>query len=62
MENVLNYEELQKLAMKNYTKGGDVVVECWDKRAFDDYCAEVGPMTESDALHLFRMYKSACQW
>jgi hypothetical protein len=33
----LTYEEFVALAKENYTKGGDVVVECWEKYQFDDY-------------------------
>lgn len=58
MAKALTYEELIALAEKHYNKGGDVVVECWDRRQFDDYVGEFGPITRSDALALFRLNKS----
>lgn len=55
---VMNYKQFQEFAMKNYAKGGDCVVECWDEESFRVYCAEFGPMTEEKALSLFRLYSS----
>lgn len=57
MAKALTYEELIEYAMKHYGKGGDVVVECWGRREFDEYVKEVGPVTKSQALRLFRLYK-----
>lgn len=54
----MSYKEFQQLAMKNYSKGGDCVVECWDEQSFNTYCAEYGPMTEEKAFELFRLYQS----
>ena len=54
----LDYESLMALAMKHYANGGDCVVECWDRKTFDEYCRQTcGPMTEQDALDLFQLYK-----
>ena len=54
----MSYKEFQQLAMENYSKGGDCVVECWDEHSFNAYCAEYGPMTEEKAFELFRLYQS----
>lgn len=53
----LTYEELVKLAEENYTKGGDVVCECWDKEFFDTYVEMFGPMTRDKALKMFEETK-----
>ena len=53
----MTYEEMEKLAMENYNNGGDVFVECWDEREFDEYVEFYGPMTEVKALELFAMWK-----
>ena len=49
MAMTMNYKQFQELAMKNYTKGGDCVVECWDELSFRYYCEEFGPMTKEKA-------------
>lgn len=43
----LTYEEFVALAKENYTKGGDVVVECWERYQFDDYVKMFGPVTKN---------------
>ncbi|MCI8828500.1 MAG: hypothetical protein HFE98_06560 [Ruminiclostridium sp.] len=58
MAKALTYEELIEYAMKHYSKGGDVVVECWGRNEFDGYVKEVGPITKSQALRLFRLYRA----
>lgn len=52
----LTYEEFQKLAQENYTKGGDRVVECWDKKAYIQECKANGPITKKRALEIFKLY------
>ena len=51
---VLSFEEFIALAMKHYNKGGDGYVECWDRKVFDEYVADCGPITRSRALGMFR--------
>lgn len=58
MKNALSYDDFIVLAKKNYAKGGDVVVECWDKKAFEYYTKEFGTITKTKAMNMFRMYKS----
>lgn len=41
-EKALTYEEFIALAKENYTKGGDVAAECWDKKVFDGYVKILG--------------------
>lgn len=53
----LTYEEFVALAKENYNKGGDVVVECWERYEFDYYVKEFGPVTKTKALQMFRSYK-----
>lgn len=50
----LTYEELIEYAMAHYNRGGDVTVECCDKKWFDDYVAQFGPITKRVALQMFR--------
>lgn len=54
----LTYEEFIALAKENYTKGGDVAVECWEKYQFEDYAKLFGPVTEARALQMFRQWRS----
>ena len=54
----LTYEEFISLAKENYNKGGDVAVECWERREFDYYVNEFGPVTKTKALQMFRMWRS----
>ena len=53
----LTYEEFVALAKENYTKGGDVAVECWEQREFDFYVKEFGPVTKTKAMRMFRQWK-----
>ena len=46
------------MARENYAKGGDVVVECWEKYQFEDYVKMFGGMTETKALQMFRQWKN----
>ncbi len=54
----LTYEEFIALAKENYTKGGDVVVECWERYQFDYYVKEFGPVTKTKAMRIFRDYRA----
>lgn len=51
--NPLTYEELISLALEYYEKGGDVVYECWDENAFNEYVSLFGPIYKKDALKIF---------
>ena len=53
----LTYEEFIALAKENYSKGGDVAVECWEKYQFDEYVEMFGPVTKTRALRMFRQWK-----
>ncbi len=54
----LTYEEFIELAKENYTKGGDIAVECWERGQFEDYVKMFGGMTETKALQMFRQWKN----
>lgn len=54
----MSYEELMTFALQYYNEGGDGVYECWDKRTFDEYVAEFGPITKRKALAMFHSYES----
>lgn len=54
----LTYEEFIALAKENYNKGGDVIVECWERYQFDDYVKMFGAITKTKAMRMFREYKS----
>ena len=56
MAKAMTYEELIEYAEKHYNKGGDSVVECWDKKTFDIYVKEFGPITKRRALQMFKLY------
>lgn len=53
-KNGLTYEELIDLAKKHYNDGGDGVVECWDRNAFDSYVIMFGPITERVAMSIIK--------
>ena len=52
----MNYEELIAFALEHYNEGGDGVYECWDRRTYEEYIAEFGPITKSKALKMFNQY------
>lgn len=54
----LTYEEFIALAQENYCKGGDVIVECWEKSQFDEYVRMFGAITKTAAIKMFRQYES----
>ena len=51
----MTYEELIEYAKQHYDKGGDGVYECWDRKTFDEYVEEFGPITKSKALEMFKL-------
>ena len=53
----MDYNEFMAYAQKNYNKGGDAIVECWEEKQFDEYVAECGPMTKEHADALMGMYE-----
>lgn len=55
---VLTYDEFIALAQENYTKGGEIAVECWDKKTFDHHVKEYGPVTKTKALRMFKRWRS----
>lgn len=57
----LSYEEFIALAREHYSRGGDVAVECWDKRVFDDYVEMFGPVTKTKALRMFRSWRAEAE-
>lgn len=54
----LTYEEFISLAKENYNRGGDVAVECWERYQYDYYVKEFGPITKTEALRMFRTWRS----
>lgn len=50
----LTYEELIEYGENYYNRGGDSVVECWDRRTYDEYVSMFGPITKREALAMFR--------
>jgi hypothetical protein len=52
----MSYEELMAFALKHYNEGGDGVYECWDRRTYEEYVAEFGPITKSKALAMFHSH------
>ena len=51
----VTYKELIALARKHYDKGGDGIVECWDRRTFDTYVEMFGPISKRCAMRLIRL-------
>ena len=73
MKITLTVEEVKTRAMLNYTRGGDVIVECWDDKTIEDWITgeedrqshdpedgEFVPVrkTLTDLNKLFKFYKS----
>ena len=46
------------MARENYAKGGDVMVECWEKYQFEDYVKLFGSVTKARALQMLRRWRS----
>ena len=46
------------MARENYAKGGDVVVECWEKYQFEDYVKLFGSVTRARAFQMLRRWRS----
>ena len=46
------------MARENYAKGGDVVMECWEKYQFEDYVKLFGSVTKARALQMLRRWRS----
>lgn len=57
---MLTWKEFYKLALKNYARGGDGVVECWDENTFNEYVAEFGPITTAKAMKMFSNWYDIC--
>ena len=57
----LTYDEMLKLALDHYEKGGDGFVECWDEKMFDEYIEEFGPFTRAKALKMFKSYQACTE-
>lgn len=51
----MTYEEFMEYAKAHYDKGGDATYECCDRKWFDDYVAQFGPITKKVALGIFRI-------
>lgn len=56
----LTYEEFIALAKQNYSKGGAMYVECWEKYQFDDYVKWFGEITEKGAMEMFEIELESC--
>ena len=57
----MTYQEFMDYAKKNYNKGGDAIVECWDEKQFNEYVAEYGAMTLERADDLMATYEEVCK-
>ena len=53
----LTYEEFITLAKENYTKGGNVAVESWERYQFYEYVKMFGSVTKTKALRMFRQWR-----
>jgi hypothetical protein len=52
----MTLEELNKLALKYYEKGGDVMIECWDSEEKQEFLDIHGSDAKKEALSLFDMW------
>lgn len=52
----VGYEEFIRIGKSMYNKGGDVIVECWDRKGFDEYIAEFGKITARKAYVMCEEY------
>lgn len=50
----LTVEEVKKIAMENYNKGGDVIIECWDDADIQEWIDDKG--TKTALKRLFGLY------
>lgn len=50
----LTYEEFMELARQNYTRGGEVFYECWEKYQFQEYVKQFGEVTVKQAMKMFK--------
>lgn len=55
MAKALGYEELIEYAKKYYNKGGDGIYECWDRKTYDEYVRQFGPITKAKAREMFKL-------
>lgn len=56
MAKKLTIEEVKEIAMKNYEKGGDVIIECWDDEDIADWIKREG--TRKALKETFKLYNS----
>lgn len=54
MAKALTFKEFIEYANKYYDKGGEGYCRFWDRKAFDGYVKEFGPITKGRALEMFR--------
>ena len=54
---IVTFEQMQKIARKNYNRGGDGIVECWDRTSFNIYVDEFGPLTYKDVMDMIGLYR-----
>lgn len=53
----MSYKEFRAFANEHYCEGGDVIIEYWDERDYNDYTRNFGPMTKAKAWEIFNVYK-----
>ena len=51
----LSFEGFITLAKQHYNQGGDGIVECWDRAAFEYWVKEFGFMTKKQALEIINL-------
>lgn len=56
MSKKLTVAEVRKIAMKNYNRGGDIVVECWTDEDITEWIVEYG--TRIALKRLFSLYNN----
>jgi len=69
---MLTVEEVKRLALENYNRGGDVIIECWEDQQIADWISGEDerrfhdpansefvpvPRTRKDLKALFRLYR-----
>lgn len=50
MAKKLTIEEVKEIAMENYGKGGDVIIECWEDEKIADWIEREGTRKELKKL------------
>lgn len=61
-EGNLSFDEFYRLAKERYNEGGHGVYGIWTQKTFDAYIYKNGPMTQTRAMEIFKIYEDMRKW